>query len=426
MLGYGHTGRALVPFFLARGILPFVSERNSISERDCQQLRQYNVSYEEGGHSKAALHNTELMALSPGIPIDCAVVRQAKDKGIPVMSEIDIAYRYCAGVPIIAVSGTNGKSTTSTLISLLLKLAGWKTVLAGNIGTPLVSTVDDTASADTLVVEVSSFQLEQSKLFHPQIAVMLNLSSDHLSRHKTMSAYTNAKARLFLNQNPTDTAIIPHELQHRFPNVSSKLVAYNDIQLPDFAASLAPHNRSNLQAAISACMSFDSTFSHRTIALSDLQPAFSLPYRLQTKGTINEVTIINDSKSTNAASTIAALRSVRPPIVLLLGGQHKQAGYEDLAGEIASTSIRSVITYGSSASYLHRVLESAGCQSTTVSSDLEQAVSRGLQVAHPGDTLLFSPACSSYDQYKNYKRRGAAFCSIIQSYPSFSSTPLIS
>jgi UDP-N-acetylmuramoylalanine--D-glutamate ligase len=295
-------------------------------------------------------------------------------------------------------------------------VSGKKVLVAGNIGIPFISIVDQVMDTDLVVLEVSSFQLEQSESLHPRVAVLLNITPDHLDRHKTIAAYTAAKGRLFRRQTREDTAILSSNLIATFPKIRAQKVLFDRVKLPPSPcfANLSPHNRENLKAAVAACRALLPNFETGSIRLDDLKEALALPYRLQEEGEVNGIRVINDSKSTNAASTIVALQSVDRPVILLLGGKYKGAGYEPLAAAILERPVRKVILYGEAASSLHETLKKAGYASIALASDLSQAVDIAFNSAHNEDVLLFSPACSSYDQYPDYIERGKDFTCLIQ------------
>jgi len=420
VIGFGRTGRAVTEFLLFRDTKPFVSDSAHLSSDDHSFLAARKVPYEEAGHTKTVL-DADLIVLSPGASPDLPLLAEAKRREIPTLSELDLAYTVASAVPIIAVTGTNGKSTTVRLIEALLRQSGINAIVAGNIGTPFISVAGQTGACDAFALEVSSFQLEQSTFFHPQIGVLLNLTPDHLDRHKTMAAYTSAKGRLFLNQTHEDTAVLPTDLARSFPAIKAQRIFFDRLKLPphSFIRRLLPHHRANLQAAIAACSAFVPQFELAGIRAEDIQKAVDLPFRLRDEGTVGGVRVVNDSKSTNAASTLAALRSVKEPIVLILGGRHKQAGYEELARAIAATSVRKVVVYGEAAAFLCETLNTAGYTRTEIYPGLEEATTAGLAAALPGDVLLFSPACASYDQFRDYLERGEAFSRLIRTRPTF-------
>ena len=297
--------------------------------------------------------------------------------------------------------------------------------MAGNIGTPLISIVDEISESDSLVLEISSYQLEQSRGFRPHIGVLLNLSPDHIRRHNDMRSYANAKAKLFANQELNDVAILPSTLAWQFEHGNGRRVFYDECfeRLPTSMERLLPHERSNLRAALAACAALFPEFDVSEVPMSAVREAFRLPHRMETVGAVGGVRVINDSKSTNAGSTIAALRAINSPVVLLLGGRHKGAGYESLVDEIADSDIREVILFGEAADTLRHVFEQHPCVESALFSarTMREAVVRGVLVAQPGDVLLLSPACSSFDAFADYAERGEVFANLIRSQSGFES-----
>jgi UDP-N-acetylmuramoylalanine--D-glutamate ligase len=410
VLGFGVTGRAVVEFCLRRGLPPSVSEARRLTGDERAWLTDHGIAFEEDGHTERLLSNADVVVLSPGVPADHPVPSAARDAGILVLSELDFASSQAFGVPIVAVTGTNGKGTTVTLIDAILRRTGWRTRLGGNIGTPFISLVEGIEDCDAVVLEASSFQLEQSELLRPRVGALLNLTPDHLDRHGTMAAYAEAKGRLFRLQDHEDVAVVPSGLRDVFRQGKGRRISFDapPPALPVGIEPLSPHNRENLAAAISCVAALDPTFDGRALVIDSLQDAFSLPHRMQEIGAVNRVRVINDSKSTNANSTVAALRAIDARTTLLLGGRHKGAGYTALAREIRSRDVRRVVVFGEAASFFEDLFENEGITAMRAAS-MEEAVALGLAGARWGDVLLFSPACSSFDAFRNYAERGNAF-----------------
>lgn len=416
VLGYGRTGRAVAAYLHDHGVEVFVSDSAPLSDPDRKSLNEQNIPFEQGGHTLRALKDADLIVLSPGIRPNLPLLQVARKKSIPIFSELDLAFLLAPERPLIAVTGTNGKSTTVKLIEAILNQAGLTALAAGNIGLPFITLVDD--PPNVVVLEVSSFQLEQSHFFHPHVACLLNIAPDHLDRHGSMENYAAVKTSIFARQTSADWAIIPRDARLPVDALLAKRVYFEDIVLPSAALvdALPPHNRSNLRAAIGCCMGLLPSFDAGRIDLSSLEDAFHLPFRLQLERPIGALRVINDSKSTNAASTITALESVDSTCVLILGGRHKGAGYEALARVIVKRDVRNVILFGEGAPLLRSSLRDVGYAQTTLCTTLEQALKCALQEARGDDTILFSPACSSYDQYRNYVERGKHFSRLVELY----------
>jgi len=425
MLGFGVTGRAVCEFATHHALSIHVSEQGQLSEEQQSWLVENDIPFEHSGHTSKFLSDVDVVVLSPGIPPDLPMLEEARRQGIPTLSEIDFALSLAVDCSVIAVTGTNGKTATVEVIGKILSSLGRKAWVAGNIGLPLISIIDDIAGSDTLVLEISSYQLEQSGSFRPQVGVLLNLSSDHIHRHGDMRAYANAKGKLFANQGSDDVAILPSTLGSQFEHGKGQRVYFDQgfECLPASMEILLPHERSNLRAALAACAALLPGFDVSGVPMDIVREAFRLPHRMELLGSVGGVRVINDSKSTNAGSAIAALRSIDSAVVLLLGGRYKGAGYEPLFDEMAASDIREVILFGEAADTLRHVFEQhshAGFALLTIGT-MGEAVARGLLVAQPGDVLLLSPACSSFDAFANYAERGEAFASLIRSQPGFES-----
>jgi len=420
IIGFGVTGRATVEFSLSRGVPPIVSEARSLTPSERGWLAERGVRFEERGHTPSFLADADVLVLSPGVPPGILPLDEARKSGVPVVSEIDLAGSLI-DPPIVAVTGTNGKSTVATLIGAILESAGKDVVVAGNIGIPAISIVDEVSSADAVVLEVSSYQLEQSLHFHPQVAILLNLAPDHLSRHGTMDAYAAAKGRIFRRQTPADAAILPSDLAPAFDRGEGRRIFFDRerFTLPPYLESLPPHNRENLRAAISAARALLPDIDPASIPEDAVRSAVSLPHRLEVIGEVDGVRVIDDSKSTNPAAAIAALRAVDGPVVLLIGGRSKGAGYDALAREVKAHRVRRVVAYGEAADELSSIFSRAGVEIDRAA-DLERGISIGVYAARPGDTLLFSPACSSFDRFRDFAERGDVFTRYVEGLPGFS------
>ena len=321
MLGFGVTGKAVCKFAIRYSLSACVSEQGQLSREQQSWLYDRDIPFEHSGHTSKFLTTVDTVVLSPGIPATLPVLVEARHRGIEVISEMDLALRSVGRCPIIAVTGTNGKSSTVEVTAKILQSLGKRVWVAGNIGIPLISVVDEVAESDTLVLEISSYQLEQSRGFAPKIGVLLNLSPDHISRHGDMRSYASAKGKLFANQEPADVAILPRALASQFEQGKGRRVFYDEAfeRLPTSTKKLLPHELVNLRAALAACEALVPEFDVSTIPMDVVCQAFRLPHRMESLGFVNGVCVINDSKSTNAGSTMAALRSIDSPIVLLLG-----------------------------------------------------------------------------------------------------------
>ncbi len=417
VVGLGVTGKAVCRYAVRHDVDILVTERRALCEEERGWLREQGISYEERGHTGRALVGIDAIILSPSVPTGSALLASATQRGIPIYSELDLAAAASVGVPMVAVTGTNGKSTTVELIGALLRAVGQRVAVVGNIGTPFIDVVD-ADPFDAIVVEASSYQLAQSAVFRPDVALLLNLEPDHLAQHGTMHAYTEAKGRIFRLQTADNTAILPRSLASRFKQGEAKRVIYDekDAVPSHLAARLAPHRKANLGAALCACEALLPDTDWAAVEIGQIASSVRLPYRMAEVGYIDGVRIVNDSKATNPASTIAALAALDGPTVLLLGGQAKQTGYEALREAIEISTIRRIVLFGEAAEQLAGLLD--GYPVIRVE-DVGTAARTGLDAACPGDTILFSPACSSFDQFRSFQERGEAFSRTIRAQAGF-------
>jgi len=420
VLGFGVTGRAVAESCFARDLLVSVSDAGRLSDEARGWLDARGIPFEEGGHTERFLPTADALVLSPGVPVDHPIVCEARRRGLLDFSELDLAFALAGEIPIVAVTGTNGKGTTVTLIDALLRGIGRTPCVGGNIGTPFVSLLARIRDCDVVVLEVSSFQAEQSRLLRPQVGVLLNLAPDHLDRHGSMAAYAAAKGRLFRLQTERDATILPFALRDAFPQGRGRRIYFDAPPplLPDGAAGLRPHNRANLAAAVTAVAVLDPRLEPDSVPLAALSEAFNLPHRMQAIGSIDGVRAVDDSKSTNADAAVAALRATDAPTVLLIGGRHKGAGYEALVAEIGRQDVRAIVLFGEAAADLGPLFASTPA-TVLLTGSLDEAVEAGLASARAGDVLLFSPACASFDAYRSYAERGDAFAKAVRGRPGF-------
>ena len=423
VLGFGVTGQAVCRFAVRHSLDVAVSEHDRLSIKQQAWLRKHGIPFEQEGHTTRLLNDVDTIVLSPGIPLELPLVKQASQRGIPVLSETEFALEFAPQCPVIAVTGTNGKSSTVEVLGLLLRTLGKRAWVAGNIGIPLIDVVDQIRDGDVIVLEMSSYQLEQCHSFRPHVGILLNLEPDHIHRHKTMNAYAIAKGKLFAHQESDDVAIMPRTLASQFDGGRGRRVFYDEWfdLLPRFAGRLLPHERSNLSAALAACCVLVPEADLTSLPERLIEDTFRLPHRMETVGFVGDVRIVNDSKSTNAASTIAALRSLDVPVVLMLGGRSKGAGYEALVDEIRTADVRHVILFGEAApellSYFKR--NPVCAVSLSVTRSMDEAANHAIRVAQPGDVVLLSPACSSFDAFADYIERGEQFSVSIRALPGF-------
>lgn len=392
------------------------------------------VQVETGGHSSACL-DADMIIVSPGVPKNLAILQAAEADGVEVIGEIELAYRL-ATAPIVAITGTNGKTTTTTLVGEMLATAGKAAPVGGNIGVPLVSLA--LQSADYLVAEVSSFQLETVSDFKPHVAVWINFSDDHLNRHGSREAYWEAKKRLFAKQGPEDWAILNADdpalqplmgalpartlafsrraelsaglvvsdgrIVHRTPEAEVVILPVADIPLR------GAHNLENCLAASAVGIALG--LAPEAIARA-IRQFRAVEHRIEPVLTLEGVQYYNDSKGTNYDSTIKAIESFVEPLVLIAGGRDKGGAIDPLVSAI-SERVGHVVLLGEAAPYFERVLRAGGYQAITMAPDLPTALREAHAHAEPGGVVLFSPACTSFDMFANYEERGRLFKDLVR------------
>jgi len=384
VLGLARSGRASTAALERRGLEVVRADRELGNDSDLSLLERVG-----------------LVVKSPGVPGEAPLVSAARERGIPVWSEIELASRLLPN-PILGVTGTNGKTTTAEWLGFILGAP-----VAGNVGRAL-SELDGELGPDQLVVvELSSFQLEDIVRFRPQIAVLLNLEPDHLDRHGSFEAYRAAKLRIFENQTESDTAVVPRDLDHK---VRARRVEFAaDDPLPAEPALRGLHNRENAAAATAAARAAGATNEQIARGLREFN---GVPHRLELVGERNGVGYVNDSKATNVAATLRALAAYEDtPVRLILGGSRKGEDFAPLAAALGP-NIRAVYVIGETAVELARAIPD-----TIHSNDLVTAVDRAAAAAQPGEVVLLSPACASYDQFRDFEQRGEEFKRLVANLP---------
>jgi len=404
VIGLAKSGFESAKFLAKRGVKVFVSEFKSSPEALARkvELEKLGCQVEIGKHSIRTITRTRRVIMSPGIPPSAPVYQSIQKKKVPMWSEIELAYQFCRA-PIIAVTGTNGKTTVTSLITQILKKNGCHAISCGNIGNPLIGEIDNLTEKSIAVVEVSSFQLQNIEQFRPYIGIVLNLTVNHLDWHANFEEYAAAKWNLFRNQLPHDYAFLNAddvESMHRANLIKSQKVYFNggEHENPDFAACLAVAN----------LYRFD---EHQTRQIFDSFPG--IEHRLEKVSSRDGFRYVNDSKSTTIASLSWALDRTKDKAVLIMGGKHKGGDFSVLRDKIKS-KVRFLVLIGEAAPALERVF--ASTVRTVMAPSLEQAVRQARAAAKENDTILFSPACASFDMFENYEDRGRKFKAIIQSF----------
>jgi UDP-N-acetylmuramoylalanine--D-glutamate ligase len=445
VVGLARSGRAVARLLSRAGCRVYASDagRSPYLEQSAVELRREKVDVELGGHDLDRIARASLVVASPGVSPNASPFVVARNARVDIVSEVEIGLRFLPRLNYIAVTGTNGKTTTTALITALLTSLGRRAVSAGNIGTPLSELAMSPAQPEWAALELSSFQLHDTPGIAANVGVLTNLSSNHLDRYDSVAAYYADKALLFRNATPDSRWVTNADdpdvqsmsehvsgMQCRF-SVKLRSDAYLDPatrqlmvlghplihrnQLPLFG----DHNVANALAASLAVMIADRahrTESALTLIAGGLRTFNPLEHRIEPVGDFGGVQWINDSKSTNVASTLVAMQGMSRPTVLLLGGKHKGEPYTDLIPELKRTG-RSVVAYGEAAPLIERDLADT-VPLTRLGSSFEAVVATARTLAHPGDVVLLSPACSSYDMFDNYEQRGVRFKQLAVTSPA--------
>lgn len=375
----------------------------------------------------------DMMVLSPGVPTDLAWITEAKDAGVEIIGELELAYRL-SSAKYVALTGTNGKTTTTTLVGEIFEAANRNTSVVGNIGNAVVTAAIDSNDDDWMVAEVSSFQLETTKEFKPEVSAILNLTPDHLNRHKTMAAYGEAKAKIFANQTEENYLVVNFDdesVMELASDCKAKLVPFSRKKELEFGAFLSgdelvlrneegetllickaselkiigDHNIENALAA--AALSYFAGIDMAVITKAIVEFP-GVEHRIEFCGTVNDVLYYNDSKGTNVDAAVIALKALKSDIILIAGGDGKAQDFTDLATELDG-KVKALILLGRDADQIEKCAKDAGFSNIYKQNDMEGCVSKASEIAVCGDKVLLSPACASWDMYKSYEHRGRHF-----------------
>ena len=436
VVGLGKSGVASALFLEKHGARVAVSDAKSPEQlRDeIPLLLDHGISVETGQHGERTFRDQDLIVVSPGVPFDVPQLVHARERGIPVIGEVELAARFLKG-HIVAITGSNGKTTTTTLAGEILSAGGRKALVGGNIGTPAI-TFADCATDDTWVVlEISSFQLETIERFHPHIAVVLNVTPDHLDRHHTFENYAAAKARIFENQTAEDFAILNADNEpcvamasqckaqvrwfSRLKEVAGgafvrgEQIVWRDEGdqreiMPVSEISLkGAHNVENVLAGVCVGMLAGIAPAQIRRAVAGFK---AVEHRLEYVATVRGVEYYNDSKATNVDATIKALESFPGNIHLILGGKDKGSDYSVL-NDLLKSRVKRIYTIGAAAAKIES--QASGAEMVSAGT-LENAVRRASEAATAGDIVLLAPACASFDQFDSYEHRGRVFKELVQ------------
>lgn len=430
VVGLGITGLSVASFLAQRGVQLAVTDTRA-NPPGLQELRELlpDVAVFLGGFEPVAFARATHLVVSPGIALETPVIQEAIKSGLPVFGDLDL-FAAEAQAPIIGITGSNGKSTVTSLLGLMAELDGCKVKVGGNLGTPMLDLLD--AEAELYVLELSSFQLERSEIFEAKAATVLNISPDHLDRYADLQAYADAKKRIFRGNglmvlNDDDPAVLemvePSRNSVRF-SVKTQTTAEYRLEIRDGveyligkdaavmpASEVRIKGRHNLANALSTIALGDEVGISRAAMVRALREFPGLDHRMQWVAEVDGVSYINDSKATNIGACIAALEGLREPVVLIAGGDGKGADFE-LLRDAVQQRVRAAVLLGRDAGLLEAAL-SPVVQTLRVN-NLQQAVPAARQLAQKGDVVLLAPACASLDQFKDYKERGRVFADAVR------------
>jgi UDP-N-acetylmuramoylalanine--D-glutamate ligase len=436
VVGLGKSGVASALFLKARGARVTVSDTKSGDElrNEIPVLLDHGIAVETGGHGERTFREQDLIVVSPGVPVDAPLLERVRSLGGRVIGEIELAAQFLPG-RIVAITGSNGKTTTTTLAGEILTVGGFPTLVGGNIGTPAISLTERAKPETVIVLEVSSFQLETIQTFRPKVAVVLNVTPDHLDRHKTFEIYADAKARIFENQKGDDFAVLnaddptcvamaadtraqvfcfsrQQEVKqgawvHEGDILFRDGARQREIMLVSEISLKGAHNLENVLAAVCASALMGCAPEKIRQAVHNFK---AVEHRLEFVATIGGVDYYNDSKATNVDATIKALESFPANVHLILGGKDKGSDYSVL-NDLLRERVKRVYTIGAAAAKIESQIKNVEIEH---SETLENAIRKAHAIAEPGDVVLLAPACASFDQFKNYEQRGHVFKEIVQ------------
>jgi len=428
VVGMARSGLAVARLLRDRGFEVWASDSDPVPRlRD--EFGRLGIPYETGGHSPDRLLRAREIVVSPGVPPEIGPLLAAREAGVPIVSELEVAFRWLEG-DVVAITGSNGKTTTTSLVAHILSSGARPVEAGGNIGRPVSDMVEQSTPETINVLEVSSFQLEGVRTFRPDVAVLLNITPDHLDRYAGFDAYRMAKFRVFGNQEPDDVAILNRDDVQSFPppvgiRASERLFSRHpmgsgagilDGVLTIDGSQIMPaaevplrggHNLKNVLAALLVADSYRIPPSAMRAATASFR---AVEHRLETVATIEGVEYVNDSKATNVDAAIKAIEAFGGDLILIAGGKDKGAPFQPLVAAM-SGRVRQLITIGAAAEKIEQAVAAAASGGVPVrrARDMAEAVAIAGRLARPGDTVLLAPACASFDMYANYEERGADF-----------------
>ncbi|MBI1807197.1 MAG: UDP-N-acetylmuramoyl-L-alanine--D-glutamate ligase [Ignavibacteria bacterium] len=441
VIGAARSGVAVAQLLKNKGARVFVSDSGSMETLAAHivRLTSDEIEYETGGHTQRVL-DADVLVISPGVPSTIPIIREAEGRGLKIVSELEVASWFCTA-PIIAITGTNGKTTTTTLVGRMLHDSKRKHVVAGNVGTAFSSVVHELDASSVAVLEVSSFQLEHIEMFHPRVSVLLNMTPDHLDRYgNNFAKYIAAKCRIFENQTKDDFLIynyddievrehvgrlarlhvhtLPFGIERQFDEgayvENGKLVTMvgNDRTEMVETEQISIRGIHNLYNSMAATLAAQMMHVKTPSLRATLKNFKGVEHRLEFVREVNGVKYVNDSKATNVDSVWYALQAYKEPLVLLLGGRDKGNDYSRL-NVLVEKHVKAIVAIGESAEKVYQAFSSKKNVVRAIS--MEEAVKHATRLAVAGDIVMLSPACASFDWFQNYEHRGRVFKQIVNS-----------
>ena len=438
IVGGGLSGIAASILLNSKGAYVFLTEIGDTPEKqkELQKFEEENIPYELGKHTLERILDADMIIISPGISPEIPIIQEAVKKCIPIYSELEAASWFCPS-PILAVTGTNGKSTTVTLLGELFTACGLKNVVAGNIGNPFSSIIQTLTGRETVILEISSFQLEKIKEFHPHISILLNVSFDHMDRYSGFDDYTKTKIRITENQTTDDYCIFNYDDNYiKKHNTSTEITQFPFSMFEEFETGAyvkngkiifsiqgtqeevihtgklslkGSHNLYNCLAAVSAAKLC--SIPNETIT-SVLESFRGLEHRFELVDIIEGVTFINDSKATNTDSVLYALESLNKNVILMVGGKDKK-GDLSVLNDLIKEKVKTLVVYGESSARMQKAWVNL-LSSIETADTFEEAFDKAWKSSDNGDTILLSPACASFDMFKNFEERGIIFKQMVK------------
>lgn len=439
VVGLARTGAAVARFLAERGALVTVTDMKdeSLLAPWMEKLADLQIGYQLGGHDDDAFLSADMIVVSPGVPMDIPPLVSARSRGKLILSEIELASCFI-NAPMVAITGTNGKTTTTTLVGEIFRECGYRAFVGGNIGKPLIDLITSAEPVDYVVAEISSFQLEGILHFRPRVSVLLNVTEDHLDRYSSYREYIDAKARIFENQTIEDFAILniddgivaeyadqvnarvvpmsqQRELEQGIFHRNGLITFAWDGRLEQFETKSfklkGVHNIENIMAALASALLMGCDAGKARMAVENFT---GLHHRMELVKVLNDVAWYNDSKGTNVGSVVKSLESFSGNVTLIAGGKDKGGDYAPLA-ELVKERVRHLILLGEARQRIYDAL--GNLTASHMVSSLEEAVSLAGRLTGPGGVVLFSPACSSFDMFRNYEERGDLFASLVRALP---------